>query len=180
MPKSQDIIDFWFKESSSKLWFKKNTKFDATIKQRYGKVVIDALSGRLDRWADDADSCLALILLLDQFTRNIFRQSARAFSGDEMALALSLRCVDRGHLNIEKASYCQFMLMPMMHCEDSGIQTAALSLFEQYTSELVYVSAVEHRDIIAQFGRFPHRNEILGRPNTPEEKIFLTQSRFAF
>ncbi len=179
-PKSQDILDFWFTEISCKLWFKKNAEFDAVIKQRFGKAVADALYGKFDRWADDANSCLALIILLDQFTRNIFRRSGRAFSGDEIALALSIRCVDRGYLVTAEESYCHFMLMPMMHSENIGIQKAALPLFEKHTSNLTYSSAIKHYDIIAQFGRFPHRNNVLGRPNTPEEDIFLTQPGSSF
>jgi len=111
--------------------------------------------------------------LLDQFTRNIFRGSARAFSGDEMALALSIRSVDRGYILTTQASHRHFMLMPMMHSEDLTIQNKSLVLFQKYTNAKTYEFAVKHRDIIAQFGRFPHRNKSLGRPSTPEEEAFL-------
>ena len=118
--------------------------------------------------------------MLDQFTRNVFRQSARAFSGDEMALALSLRCVDRGYLDTAEVCHCQFMLMPMMHSEDLAIQTASLPLFKKYTEQPTYEYAVRHRDIVARFGRFPHRNQVLGRPNTDCEIIFLTKPESSF
>ena len=140
----------------------------------------EALAGRLDHWANDADGCLALILLLDQFTRNIFRNSARAFSGDEMALALSLRCVERQYLEPGQAVRCQFMLMPMMHSEDIDVQDASLPLFETYTSKITHNYALKHRITISRFGRFPHRNGLLGRPSSAEEKMFLTESGSSF
>ena len=179
-PSATDILNFWFVETTPEFWFKKDDDFDAAIKDRFGKTVTKALAGKLDHWANDAEGCLALILMLDQFTRNIFRHSARAFSGDEMALALSLRCVERKYLDADKPFYCQFMLMPMMHSEEIDIQDMSLPLFETYTSKLTHEYAIKHRDIIARFGRFPHRNAILGRPNNSEEDHFLTQPGSSF
>ena len=179
-PSDTDILDFWFVETTPDFWFKKDNDFDVAIQNRFGKDVTGALAGRLDHWANDAVGCLALILILDQFTRNMFRHSARAFSGDEMALALSLRCVERKYLDADKPFYCQFMLMPMMHSEDIDIQDMSLPLFEQYTSKLTYDYAVKHRDIITRFGRFPHRNSMLGRPSSRDEEQFLTQSGSSF
>ena len=178
--KHQEVLDFWFTEITPESWFKKDADFDAALEARFGWAVTNALAGRLDHWADNADGCLALIILLDQFTRNIFRQSSRAFSGDEMALALSLRCVDRGYLDAAKVSHCHFMLMPMMHSEDLVIQISSLPLFKKYTAEQTYESAVRHHDIVARFGRFPHRNQALGRPTTDCEKIFLTEPGSSF
>ena len=179
-PSAADILNFWFVETTPDFWFKKDDDFDAAIKDRFGKTVTKALAGKLDHWANDAEGCLALILMLDQFTRNIFRHSARAFLGDEMALALSLRCVERKYLDADKPFYCQFMLMPMMHSEEIDIQDMSLPLFETYTSKLTHEYAIKHRDIIARFGRFPHRNAILGRPNNSEEDHFLTQPGSSF
>ena len=179
-PSETDILNFWYVETTPELWFKKDDDFDAAIQNRFGKAVTDALAGRLDHWANEADGCLALILILDQFTRNMFRHSARAFSGDEMALALSLRCVERTYLDADEPSYCQFMLMPMMHSEDIGIQNMSLPLFEKYTSKLTHEYAMKHRDIIARFGRFPHRNAVLGRPSSSDEEQFLTQPESSF
>ena len=179
-PKAADVVSFWFVETTPEFWFKKNDDFDAAIQDRFGKAVTGALAGRHDHWANDTDGCLALIVMLDQFTRNIFRHSARAFSGDEMALAISLRCVERKYLDADKPSYCQFMLMPMMHSEDIGIQDMSLPLFERYTSKLTHDYAVKHRDIIACFGRFPHRNAMLGRPSSRDEEQFLTQPESSF
>ena len=179
-PSTADILNFWFVETTPEFWFKKDDDFDAAIQGRFGKAVTQALAGRLDHWANDAVGCLALILILDQFTRNMFRHSARAFSGDEMALALSLRCVERKYLDADKPSYCQFMLMPMMHSENIGIQDISLPLFEQYTSKLTCDYAFKHRDIIARLGRFPHRNAMLGRPSSRDEEQFLTQPGSSF
>ena len=174
-PSDADILNFWFVETTPEFWFKKDDDFDGAIQDRFGKAVTDALAGRLDHWANGADGCLALILMLDQFTRNIFRYSARAFSGDDMALALSLRCIERKYLDAYKPSSCHFMLMPMMHSEDISIQDMSLPLFEQYTSKSTYEYALKHRNIIARFGRFPHRNAMLGRPSSSNEDQFLTQ-----
>lgn len=176
----EDIRQFWFTETSPKQWYKKDLDFDRLIAERFGKTITAALAGRLDRWADNAPDCLALILILDQFTRNVFRNNPRAFSGDEMALALSLRCVERGYLDSSVAAHKQFMLMPMMHSEELAIQDQSLPLFAAHTGAQTHEYAVKHRDIIAEFGRFPHRNKILGRPSTPAELAFLEQPGSSF
>ena len=179
-PSEQDILAFWFTETPPEFWFKKDTEFDARITSKYAQTVKDALAGGRDHWANDCVGCLALILVLDQFTRNIFRGSARAFSGDDMALALSLRCVERDYINHPDENWRRFMLMPMMHSEDLAIQEASLPLFQAHAGKLTYDYAVAHHDIIARFGRFPHRNAILGRPSTDEENSFLTQPGSSF
>jgi len=178
--KPEDVLAFWFEESSPKQWFSKDNDFDLKIKTRFGDSINAALAGQLDRWADDTDSCLALIIILDQFTRNVFRDTPRAFSGDEMALALSLRCEERGYLNHDNQNYRHFMLMPMMHSEDIIIQDKSLPLFASASNEMTHEYAVKHRDIIARFGRFPHRNAILGRPSSEEEITFLQQPGSSF
>jgi len=176
----QNVLDFWFNEIQPESWFKKDADVDALIDAKFGATVKEALAGRCDHWADDRDGCLALILLLDQFTRNIFRDTARAFSGDDMALALSLRCITRGYIDHPDENWRRFMLMPMMHSEDLTIQDKSLPLFKEFAGTLTYDYAVRHRDIIARFGRFPHRNAILGRPSSDEEKEFLTQPGSSF
>jgi len=180
-PKSSAaVLAFWFEDSEPEQWYKKDPAFDETIRGGFEATITAGLVSRLDGWADNAEGCLALILLLDQFTRNIYRDSPRAFSGDEMALALSLRCIERDYLAHENQAYRQFMLMPMMHSEDLAIQERSLPLFERLTNPLTHEFAVKHRDIIARFGRFPHRNAILGRPSTDEEVAFLTQPGSSF
>ena len=179
-PSKQDVLEFWFSETPPEFWFKKDAEFDANIANKFAGTVKDALAGRCDHWANNSAGCLALILLLDQFTRNIFRGSARAFSGDDMALALSLRCVERDYIKHPDENWRRFMLMPMMHSEDLAIQAASLPLFQIHAGKLTYDYAVSHHDIIARFGRFPHRNEILRRPSTDEENLFLTQPGSSF
>jgi len=183
MPKPKSaaaVLTFWFEDSAPEQWYSKDAAFDDAIRDDFETTVAAALASRLDGWADDAGGCLALILLLDQFTRNIYRDSPRAFSGDEMALALSLRCIDRDYIAHDNPAYRQFMLMPMMHSENLAIQDQSLPLFERLTNPMTYEYAVRHRDIIARFGRFPHRNAILGRPSTDEEVAFLKQPGSSF
>ena len=179
-PSGQDVLAFWFTETPPEFWYKKDAEFDARISDQFAGTVKDALAGKCDLWANDSAGCLALILVLDQFTRNIFRGNARAFSGDDMALALSLRCVERDYIAHPEENWRRFMLIPMMHSEDLAIQEASLPLFQTQTINLTYDYAVAHRDIIARFGRFPHRNAILGRPSTEEEQLFLTQPGSSF
>ena len=177
---SAAVVAFWFEESKPEQWYKKDAAFDNAIRDRFEMTVTAALASRLDGWADSAEGCLALIILLDQFTRNIYRNTPRAFSGDEMAMALSLRCLERGYLDDADANQRHFMLMPLMHSEDLAIQDMSLPLFETHTDARTLDYAQQHRDIVALFGRFPHRNAILGRPNTPEEIEFLTPPGSSF
>jgi uncharacterized protein (DUF924 family) len=175
-----DVLAFWFDEILPESWFSKDPSFDTLVDARFGQAVAQALAGKLDHWANDARGCLALILLLDQFTRNIYRDTPRAFTGDEMALALSLRCVERGYIHDSLETWCQFMLMPMMHSEDITIQDRSLPLFKAHTGEMTYDYAVRHHEIVARFGRFPHRNHVLGRPSSDEEQTFLADHKSPF
>ena len=178
---ADDVLTFWFSECTPEDWFKKNEAFDTQIDTRFGELVERALLAQLDSWTTSADSRLALILLLDQFTRNIYRDTPRAFVGDEMALAICLNAIADGQLEAEQQlTKRQFLLMPMMHSEDIDIQDRSLPLFKHYTSEMTFDYAVKHRDIIARFGHFPHRNAILGRPSSSEEIEFLTQPDSSF
>ncbi len=169
----QAIINFWFAESEPKQWYVKDAGFDETIKSRFGGLVEDGLAGKLDNWGETPAGCMALILLLDQFTRNIHRDKPKAFAGDPLALKISQKCRDRGYLDQADAHWRQFMLMPFMHSEDIRIHDEALALFEQYTAPGIQEYEVKHRDIILKFGRYPHRNAILGRTSTPAEIEFL-------
>lgn len=175
-----DVLSFWFEESSPAQWYKKDRDFDEAIRARFEDTVRAALAGELDEWAETPAGCLALILVLDQFTRNIYRDTPRAFSGDARALELSLRCVEEGHVADDEPARRQFMLMPMMHSEELAVQERSLPLFEEFTNPNSYDFAVRHRDIIARFGRFPHRNAILGRASTDEELAFLEQPGSSF
>lgn len=175
------ILNFWFEEISPEFWFKKDIAFDNQLKQQFGPLVEQALAGQLDKWADHSEGRLALILLLDQMTRNIYRDTPKAFAGDDMACALSLRSVADGYLETEvDIDKRHFLLMPMMHSEDIHIQKQSLPLFKTFTKPMTYDYAVKHHDIVERFDRFPHRNSILGRPSTEEENEFLKQPGSSF
>ena len=176
----EDVITFWFEEISPEQWFKKDKKFDAMLLERAGTIVRKALNGQLDKWSKTSTGSVSLVILLDQFTRNIFRDTPKAFSGDEMALVLSQKSINSEWFTKLSMSYKQFLLMPMMHSEDISIQEKSLPLFKQHTNKRTYEFAIKHRDIIAKFGRFPHRNLILSRPSTEEELIFLNQPGSSF
>jgi len=180
MLEKEDILNFWFDECRPEQWFKINSEFDAMLESRFATTLEDAFARCLESWENTEAGCLALILVLDQFPRNIFRDSPRAFSGDERALELSQKCYENGYLANPNINWRQFMLMPMMHSEEIAVQDASLPLFKEYTAQINYDYAVRHRDIIARFGRFPHRNTILGRPSTDEELEFLTQPGSSF
>ncbi|MGU9961913.1 MAG: DUF924 family protein [Candidatus Puniceispirillales bacterium WSBS_2018_MAG_OTU23] len=175
-----DINNFWFIDTAPKQWFIKDDQFDATLKKRFEEWVVKALAGSLDAWADTPMGTLALILLLDQMTRNIYRNTPAAFSGDAAALALSLNAVHRGYLDEMEAHPQQFLLMPMMHSEDINIQNQSLPLFKKYTSADTDEYAKKHQVIIARFGRFPHRNAVLGRVSSEEEIAFLKEPNSSF
>ncbi len=204
----QDILTFWFGKNLTKtgeLWPEKNITrqwfsggqiLDEIIMDRFSELVGKALTDELDHWQQQADSSLALVILLDQFTRNIFRGRLTAFSGDEKALSVSKYALEKG-FNLQVKSYQRiFFYMPFEHAESMEEQNHAVTLFEQLAlshgaesqgadseNELAdklqnYVEhAREHRAIIHRFGRFPHRNQILERPSTPEEIDFLIEGK---
>ena len=174
------VINFWFKECKPSDWFKKDANFDLLIKNKFLKLVNLALNNKLTDWVNTKEGSLALIILLDQFTRNIFRGNAKSFSGDFHALKITLNCIEKKYLdNFDKNSR-HFLLIPMMHSEDIAIQNKSLPLFKKYTNQKVYEFAIKHRDIISQFGRFPHRNKVLERKSTPKEIEFLKQPGSSF
>jgi uncharacterized protein (DUF924 family) len=186
-----EVLDFWFGAvgspehgKSRALWFTKSAATDEEIRARFGATVEAALAGRLDDWAEgSAGDALALILLLDQFTRNIHRDTARAFAGDAKALAVAKRLVaegrDRQLVPLER----WFAYLPFEHSEQIADQHESLRLFESLAKEGLaepLVWARKHHEVIERFGRYPHRNELLGRPSTAMEIEFLKQpgSRF--
>ena len=180
MFKKEDILNFWFNECKPEQWFKKNEDFDKMIENRFSSAIENAIAGNLENWEESETGCLALIILLDQFTRNVFRDTPHAFAGDKRALALSQLCFNKDYLTNPDVQRRQFMLMPMMHSENLAVQDAALTLFKKYASGKDYEYAEKHRDIIVRFGRFPHRNVILGRKSTNEELKFLKQPGSSF
>ena len=132
---ADEVLNFWFKECTPEQWYKKDADFDVLLFRRFETTVSSALRGEMEAWQTDLNGCLAVILMLDQFTRNIFRNTPKAFSGDGKALKLSLACNDKGYLEHDNHTYRQFMLMPMMHSEYIAIQDQSLPLFKEFTSE---------------------------------------------
>jgi len=180
--RADDVLRFWFGEGAErgkahKRWFEKNSTFDAEVRARF-LPLYEALSNN-DDWLSSADDCLARIVVLDQFPRNMFRGSPRAFAADAKALAAARDAVekgfDRGMLPVEK----QFVYLPFEHSESLADQERACELMKPLGEEL-YGWAVKHKVIVERFGRFPHRNEILGRKSTPEEIEFLKQPGSGF
>ncbi len=180
MVEKEDILNFWFKECNPEQWFKKNDVFDQIIENTFSNTIEDAIRGKMDDWKNTETGCLALIIILDQFTRNVFRNTLRAFAGDNKALVLSQNCYDKQYLKNPDIQRRKFMLMPMMHSENITVQETALPLFKKYTSEKDYEYAKKHHEIIARFGRFPHRNVILRRKSTTDEIVFLMQPGSSF
>ena len=174
------VLNFWFNECKPQQWFVKDKKFDLKINKRFYNLVCEALENKLDDWTVNQDGSVALILLLDQFTRNIFRGSPKSFSGDEKALNTTFQFLKSWRIvDLDKRKR-QFLLMPMMHSEDIKIQEKSLPLFKNYTNDRVYKFAKSHRNIIHRFGRFPHRNKILSRVSSNEEIEFLKQKGSSF
>ena len=186
-----DVISFWFGAPASaerglprKAWFEKSVEFDAGIRDRFSAVFEAAEAGRLDAWQDTPLAALALLIVLDQFPRNMFRGTARAFATDSRALAVARGIVARGYdaayLTVERA----FAYLPFEHAEDLAMQRESLALFARLPPGPASASyrdyARRHHDVIARFGRFPHRNEILGRASTAEEREFLSQPGSSF
>ena len=171
---ASQVLAFWFSETQPRQWFAKDPAFDALVGERFLGLTRRAIAGELDAWSAEPTEALALVLLLDQFPRQIWRDTAMAFAGDPQAQALSLQALDRGWVEAEsEETRRQFWLMPLMHSEDLAVQEAALPLFERFSDPRTADFARRHRDVIARFGRFPHRNAALGRVSSAEELDFL-------
>jgi uncharacterized protein (DUF924 family) len=181
----QDVLDFWFNQPPAN-WFRKNAAFDADIRARFGATIDVALSGGLREWDEaGAAGALARILVLDQFTRNAWRDTPAAFAGDALALAAAMQLAGSGRDQDLPPVQRQFAYMPFEHAEDPAMQARAIALFGQLAAEHdgfgdMLDFAQRHAKVIARFGRFPHRNAILGRASTPEEAAFLTQPGSGF
>jgi uncharacterized protein (DUF924 family) len=169
-----EVLAFWFEAASPSQWFLKDPAFDHQVRERFIGLTRQAVAGELAAWGRQPHTGLALVLLLDQFPRQIWRGSAMAFSGDGAALALSQSGVANGWVAAETdQARRQFWLMPLMHAEDLAVQEAAGPLFEQFTDARTAAFARRHLEVIARFGRFPHRNDSLARVSSSEELAFL-------
>ena len=173
-----DIIGFWL-EAGPERWFKKDNDFDEALRQRFGAVLEQARAHAYDAWAETPCGLAALVIVLDQFSRNILRNSAGAFTSDAMALELAKRGIARGDHRVLEPHLAQWLVLPFEHSEDLQDQETAVRLFKEMARDDLLKWAELHRDIIQRFGRFPHRNALLGRVSTEEEEAFLAEGGFA-
>ena len=177
-PQAAEVLRFWF-DQHPKDWFVKSPAFDAQIRSRFLALHEEAAVGQLARWADEAASCLALVILFDQFPRIMFRGEARAFATDPLALAVARAILERGWDKQMTRAQQLFAFLPFEHSESLADQNLACELMKDFGEEQLRY-ALRHREIIERFGRFPHRNGILGRESTAAEIEFLKQPGSGF
>ncbi len=178
--KYQEILNFWFDENNKSMWFKKDIVFDKKIIDKFENLYKQASNGELSSWLDTPESSLALIILLDQFPRNMFRNSPKAFASDNLALTYAKLVIKKNYDKKISSDKLAFLYMPFMHSEKLADQNQSVALFGKtgLTKNLEY--AKEHREIIVRFGRFPHRNAILQRKTTDEEDKFLKEEHSGY
>lgn len=172
-----DVVSFW-RDAGPERWFRKDDAFDHAFRQRFQSAHEAAAAGMLDGWAASAPGALALLILLDQFPRNAFRGTPRMFATDAQARDIADAAVARGLDQSVDASLRPFFYLPFMHAERLADQQRSVALNEPLGGEALAYARV-HLDVIARFGRFPHRNAVLGRINTPDEQRFLDEGGFA-
>jgi uncharacterized protein (DUF924 family) len=173
-----DVLAFW-RSAGDARWYKRDDAFDASVRERFLSLWHKAVAGELSSWETTYDGALALVILLDQFPRNMFRDDPNAYSSDTQALEVAHRALARGAGKRIEAPLLQFLYLPFMHSENLADQLRCVDLFRTTddTENLRY--AEEHADIIRRFGRFPHRNRVMGRTTTPEEQAFLDGGGFS-
>ena len=176
---SQNIIDFWFADEIRKLWFNSTPEFDLMLCERFEDTLKQAGRGELDHWMENALGCLALVIILDQFPLNMYRGSALSFATEARSRDVARVAIEKGFTRMLPVEQQAFLYMPFMHSEDIVDQELALELFDQPGMESNLRFARHHHAIVETYGRFPHRNELLGRVSTAAEVEYL-DSREAF
>jgi uncharacterized protein (DUF924 family) len=173
----EDVVAFW-RDAGPDRWFTPDESFDGACRERFLLTYEAAARGDLNEWELTPEGSLAVVLLLDQFPRNLFRGTRRAYATDPAALMVADRAVEKGHDRQVDPALRRFFLLPFSHAEELAHQQRAVRLAEATGDEDVLKWARHHHDVIARFGRFPHRNALLGRESTPEEARFLEESEF--
>ena len=173
-----DILAFW-RAAGSDRWYSGDDGFDADLRHRFLGLWRKALAGELSCWEATDDGALALVIVLDQFPRNMFRADVRAYSSDALALEVADRAIARGADRRMAADLLEFLYLPLMHSEHLADQQRCVELFRSTSNADNLRYAEDHADIIRRFGRFPHRNAVLGRITTPEEQVFLDGGGFS-
>ncbi len=176
----EEVLRFWFEEITPASWWKKDAAFDQRIQTQFASVHAQAVQGELCHWRKTPQGRLAEIIVIDQFSRNMFRDDPCAFLFDPIALVLAQEAVEAGALSTLPLNYRPFLLMPYMHSESSAIHEMAVPLFETEGMEGNLDFELRHKAIIDRFGRYPHRNAILGRESTAEEIEFLKEPGSSF
>jgi len=182
MTKPQNVLDFWLAPATRARWFDKDEAFDAEIRRGFEASYKDAVAGRLDDWQKTPDGALALTILLDQLPRNMFRDTPKAFASDPQARQVVNAAIERGFdMEIEDQASRMLFYLPLEHSEDLADQERCTDLVRRRCPDTEFLQwAVAHKKIIEQFGRFPHRNKILGRPNTEAEEEYLKDPNAGF
>jgi len=173
-----DVLRFW-RAAGPDRWYAKDDAFDAAIREQFLPTYEAAAAGRLDDWEASAEGALALVIVLDQFARNMFRNDARTFAADPVARAVADRAIARGYDRQFEPRERQFFYLPFEHCETLANQERCIALFRALGDAEMVKWAEHHADIIRRFGRFPHRNAVLGRATTPAEQAFLDGGGFS-
>ena len=173
-----DVLAFW-RAAGDERWYKRDDAFDAGVRERFLALWQKATVGELSSWETTDDGTLALVIVLDQFPRNMFRDDPKAYSSDALARDVAHRALARGADERIEAPVLPFLYLPFMHSEDLGDQLRCVDLFRATNDTENFRYAEEHADIIRRFGRFPHRNRVLGRATTPEEQAFLDGGGFS-
>lgn len=179
-PTPADLLSFWFSEEVKPKWFEKDSSFDAELRERFGSLLAKSRHGELAQWADSPEGALALVIVFDQLPRNIHRGTPEAFAADPLALKMAKAAIARGDDLRVAPEMRTFFYVPFEHSENLADQDEGVVLFEALGREDYLGYMRRHRDIIARFGRFPHRNAILGRNSTAEEIEFLKQPGSSF
>ncbi len=177
---ADDVLRFWFQELKPEQWFKKDDDVDAAIAARFAAAHAVVDGAEIAALMSNVDTARAAILVLDQFSRNMFRGTARAFAGDDKALKLAGEVLARGWDQALRKSERLFIYLPFEHAEDLALQARSVALISALADDILTKFALEHQVIIQRFGRFPHRNAILGRVSTPAEIAFLQQPGSSF
>ena len=185
--KADAVLDFWFGREGEpgyggfrEEWFRKDAEFDREVRDRFEALYEEAVAGNLDGWREDARSCLALVILLDQFPRNMFRGESRSYVTDKKAQETAEYAVDHAVDRELPEFQRMFLYMPLMHSENLSHQRRSVELFRGLGEGDAESYAVRHMEIVERFGRFPHRNDVLGRPTTAEEAEFLKEPGSSF
>jgi uncharacterized protein (DUF924 family) len=173
-----EIIDFWFSDEVQPMWFNSTPEFDALLRERYEQIWGRARAGVYDHWAQEPLSALALVIILDQFPLNMFRQDARQYSTETHARAIAGQLIESGRDQLLSSQQKAFLYLPYMHSEKLQDQDFAVEMYQQAGLEDNLRFAHHHRDVVKRFGRFPHRNEVLGRQSTEQEIEYLKHANW--